>query len=163
MKKTNLKKKRKKRSKRMAKCSINQVILAGNLVRDVEMRSTASGYYVATFTIANNRRYKKGDGTMAEEVAYVDVEVWNKLAENCQTYLKKGSAAIVCGRIKMDQWVDQATGGNRTRLKISAMTVDFLDSAPSGQQRPPETSPLPLSQQEAYNYRTMDAGDEPPF
>ena len=62
----------------------NRVILVGNLTRDPEIKYIASGMGVTKFTLAINRKTKQGD-----ETQYIDIVAWDKLAETCNTYLKK--------------------------------------------------------------------------
>lgn len=106
--------------------SVNVVILAGHLTRDPEKR-TAGASTVAAFGLAMNRRFKKADGTMAEEVIFVDVEAWGKTADLCVQYLTKGKAALVEGRLKLDSW-ETKEGDKRSRLKVVADRVQFLSS-----------------------------------
>ena len=72
----------------------NRVILVGNLTRDPEIKYIASGMGVTKFTLAINRKTKQGD-----ETQYIDIVAWDKLAENCNNYLKKGMSALVEGRL----------------------------------------------------------------
>ena len=53
--------------------------------------------------------------------------VWDRHAENCCQYLKKGSAIHVEGSLKMDEWTDKTTGDKRTKIKVHADRVQFLD------------------------------------
>ena len=77
--------------------SFNKVILVGNLTRDPEIRYVNSGSAVTKFRIAvnPNKRDAKPEDTM-----YVDIVAWERLAETCNTYLKKGSPVLVEGRLK---------------------------------------------------------------
>lgn len=59
-----------------------------------------------------------------DEVSYFDVEVWAKLAENCNTNLEKGRGVRVVGRLKQDRWQDD-DGRGRTRVKIVGEHVEF--------------------------------------
>lgn len=105
--------------------SFNKVILMGHLTRDVELRFTANGKAVASFGLAVNRKYKSGD-EWKEEVCFVDVTVWDKQGESCAEYLKKGSGVLLEGRLDMDSW-ETDSGEKRTKLKVTAMLVQFLD------------------------------------
>ena len=103
---------------------INSVVLGGNLARDVELKDTSTGRKVCTLVVASNRTYLSA-GNKVKETAFVDIEVWGIIAENCSKYLKKGSPVVVTGRLKQDRW--EAPGGEkRTRLKILAANVQFL-------------------------------------
>src|SRR6266568_152338 len=70
--------------------SFNKVILLGNLTRDPEVRYTPKGSAVCDLGIAVNRVYTTDSGERREEVTYVDVVLWARLAEIAGEYLKKG-------------------------------------------------------------------------
>ena len=108
--------------------SLNKVFLVGNLTREPELRYTQGGMAVATLGLAVNRKFHSKTGELKEEVLYINVEVWGKLAENCGEYLSKGRPILVEGRIVMDRWEDKE-GNNRTTYKISSNNVQFLGSA----------------------------------
>lgn len=111
----------------------NKVIIAGNLTRDPQLRFLANERAVANFGLAVNRRYKGGDGEMKEETAFIDCEAWGRTAELVGQYLAKGRGALVEGRLRMDSWEDKQTGQKRSKLLVSADTVQFTDSAPRGE------------------------------
>jgi single-strand DNA-binding protein len=102
---------------------LNSILLEGNLTRDPEVRSTASGSIVCSFSIASNRSFKKGD-EWENEVSFFDIEVWGKLAENIGTYCKKGRGVRVVGRLKQERWTD-ADGKSRSKTKIISEHVEF--------------------------------------
>lgn len=106
--------------------STNIVIIAGRLTRDVDMRRTPSGVSVASFGLAVDDSYTK-DGTRTERTVFVDVDAWSKLADLMAQYTKKGSPVLVEGKLQMDEWEDK-TGARRTRLKVRAERVQFLES-----------------------------------
>ena len=108
--------------------SLNHVIIGGNLTRDPESRALGEGKMVVNFTIANNRRYKKQDGTLADEATFIECEAWARTAEMVGQYLTKGSSCIVLGRLKQENWVDKESGAKRSRLKLVAENVQFLGS-----------------------------------
>jgi len=108
--------------------SFNQVILLGNLTRDPELRYTPQGVAVSDFSIAVHRKFNKKDGEAVEEVAFVDVTAWARLAEICAEFLKKGRPLLVGGRLAQDRWEDEATGQKRSRLRVVAETIQFLGS-----------------------------------
>ncbi|MDZ4287976.1 MAG: single-stranded DNA-binding protein [Prosthecobacter sp.] len=112
--------------------SLNKVMLIGNLTRDPEVRYTPKGSAVADLAIAVNRSYQTDNGERMEEVTYVDIVVWARLAELAGQYLHKGRAVFVEGRLQMDSWEDKATGQKRSRLRVVAENLQFLDSKPGG-------------------------------
>lgn len=107
---------------------LNKVILIGNLTRDVELRYTQGGSAIATLGLATNRRWKdKASGGQKEEVTFVDVAVFGRSAENANAYLKKGSKALIEGRLTFSQWTDQS-GNKKSKLSVTAESLQFLDS-----------------------------------
>jgi len=108
--------------------SVNKVFLIGNLTRDPELRYTPNGAAVADLGLAVNRFYTTKDGDRREETLFIDVTVWNRQAENCCQYLRKGRPVHVEGFLKMDSWDDKTTGEKRTKIKVEADRVQFLDS-----------------------------------
>jgi single-strand DNA-binding protein len=119
----------------------NQVILLGNLTRDPELRYTPQGTAVADFAIAVNRKFNKKDGEQVDEVAFVDVTAWARLAEICAEFLKKGRPLLVSGRLAQDRWDDEATGQKRSRLRVVAETIQFLGSGSRDDVAPSEAAP----------------------
>lgn len=108
--------------------SLNRVMLIGNLTRDPEVRYTPKGSAVADLAIAVNRSYTADSGEKREEVTYVDIVLWAKLAELAGQYLKKGRPVFIEGRLQMDQWEDKQTGQKRSRLRVVGENMQFLDS-----------------------------------
>ena len=82
--------------------SFNKVILLGNLTRDPEVRYTPKGSAVCDLGIAVNRTYTLDNGEKREEVTYVDVTLWARLAEIAGEYLKKGRPVFIEGRLQLD-------------------------------------------------------------
>jgi single-strand DNA-binding protein len=134
--------------------SFSSVVLLGHLVRDPELRYTPNGVAVCDFTIAVNRKYSKKDGEKIEEVAFVDVTVWNRVAEISAEYLKKGRAALVAGHLQQERWDDKETGQKRSKLRVVGQTVQFIgggsqDDAPAedasaSDEAPAEPAPAPV-------------------
>ena len=109
--------------------SFNRVILVGNLTRDPEVRYIPSGSAVCDIGLAVNRTwFDKGSNQRKEEVTFVDVTLWQRTAEVAGEYLSKGSSVLVEGYLKMDTWQDKQTGGNRSKLKVVADTMQMLGS-----------------------------------
>jgi single-strand DNA-binding protein len=109
--------------------SLNKVMLIGNLTRDPELRYIPSGQAVTTFTIAVNRTYNSKAGEKKEEVCFIRVVVWARLAEICNEYLKKGRPVFVEGRIQTRSW-DGPDGNKRYSTEVVADNVQFLGSKP---------------------------------
>lgn len=105
--------------------NLNRVFLAGNLTRDPEVRYIPSGKAVADLQLAINRRYKTASGEDKEDTCFVSVVVWGRQAETSGEYLKKGSAVLIEGSLRYDQW--ESNGEKRSRLRVNADRVQFLD------------------------------------
>jgi single-strand DNA-binding protein len=105
---------------------INTVIIAGNLTKDPVLRHTTNGTPVANFFIASNRRYKDNTGQWREDVCYVGVVAWYKLAESCAEYLRKGSAVLIDGELQSRN-LRSADGVFRNVVEIKARRIQFLD------------------------------------
>ena len=108
--------------------SVNHVMVLGNLTRDPELRYTPAGTAVCQMGVALNRRWKDQAGEVQQEVTFVDVTVWGRQAETVSSYLTKGRAVAVEGRLQQDTWQTES-GERRTRLKVVAQRVTFLSWA----------------------------------
>lgn len=111
--------------------SFNKVILLGNLTRDPEVRYTPKGSAVCDLGLAVNRQYTLESGEKREEVTFVDIVLWSRLAEIAGEYLKKGRPVFIEGRLQMDSWDDKQTGQKRTKLRVIGETMQLLGSRPS--------------------------------
>jgi single-strand DNA-binding protein len=105
---------------------VNRVLLSGRLTRDPDRRYAADGTHVTSFTMAFNRHYRTREGRLAEHTGYVSVMTYQRLAEVCGQYLRKGSAVLVEGRLQMREWT-AAQGGARQRLELRGEAVHFLE------------------------------------
>ena len=111
----------------------NKVILVGNLTTDPELRRIGgSGTAVCTLRVAVDDSYQNRNGEKVDRTVYVDCDVWDKQAENCQRFLSKGSPVLVDGRLQMDTWQDRDSGATRSKLKVRAERVQFLGSRRDG-------------------------------
>ena len=108
--------------------SLSKAILIGNLTRDPELKYTSSGTAVANFGMAINRTYTDANGEKAEDVCFIDIVAWNRLAEVAGEYLSKGRPVFVEGRLQMDSW-EQEDGQKRSKLKVVAQNIQFLGGA----------------------------------
>jgi single-strand DNA-binding protein len=106
--------------------SYNKIILVGNLTRDPEIRYVGSGAAVTKFTLAVNRRSKQ-----AEETDFIDIVAWDKLAETCNTYLKKGMSCLVEGRLSIRSYEDK-DGNKRKATEVVCNVMQMLDRAGGG-------------------------------
>ena len=102
----------------------NKTILLGNLTADPELRFTGQGTAVCDLRLASNTKSKD-----KEEVLFIDCTVWDRMAETCAEFLHKGSQVLVEGRLKTEQWEDRETGKKRSKITMTANTVQFLGGA----------------------------------
>ena len=105
---------------------INNVIIVGNLIKDPIIRQTTNGTPVANFTIASNRKFKDNFGQWKEDVCFVGIVAWYKLAESCGENLRKGSAVLVEGELQSRQWRTE-DGNYRNVVEIEARRIQFLN------------------------------------
>jgi single-strand DNA-binding protein len=122
---------------------MNKVILLGNLAKDIELRHTGAGTAVANTSIATNRKFKGANGDTREEVMFVDVTFFGRVAEIANQYLSKGSKVLVEGRLVLEQWTDQS-GGKRSKHSVTVENLQMLDGKGEqggGQAAPAQSKP----------------------
>jgi len=105
---------------------INSIMIAGNLTKAPIFRETTNGAPVVNFHIASNRRYKDNSSLWQEDVCYIGIVAWNKLAESCRSRLQKGSAVLVEGELQSRSFKTD-DGKNRTIVEIKAKKIQFLN------------------------------------
>jgi single-strand DNA-binding protein len=105
---------------------INSVIIAGNLTKDPVYRQTTNGTPVVNFSVASNRKYRDSNNQWQEDVCYVGIVAWNKLAESCNERLKKGCAVLIDGELQSRSWKTE-DGFNRNVVEIKARRIQFLN------------------------------------
>lgn len=138
---------------------LNKIFVAGNLTRDPETKFTANEMAIAKFSLALNSKWKAKDGTLKEEVTYLDVSAFGRTAELVGQYLTKGSQCLVEGRIKQESWEDKE-GNKKSKIVVIAENVQFIGnkkeaaepSAAQPAQTPRKPAPAPVSNE-----------DSPPF
>ena len=99
------------------KNSVNKVILIGNTTRDIELRQ-AGGTSVCEVGLALNKSWKTPQGTFKEEVTFVDITLWGKMAEWVSKDVPKGSMVYVEGSLQLSEWEDPQTKQKRRKLRI---------------------------------------------
>jgi single-strand DNA-binding protein len=112
----------------------HNIIIAGNLGKDPEMRYTPSGQAVTNFNVATNRQYTTSDGNQVKETIWFRVSTWGKTAETMNQYLKKGSKVLVEGRLNPDpetggpKVFTRQDGTSGASYEITANQVRFLST-----------------------------------
>ncbi|MBT6253781.1 single-stranded DNA-binding protein [Candidatus Uhrbacteria bacterium] len=108
--------------------SLNRAQIIGNLTRDPELRTTASGQSVVNFGVATNRQFKDASGAKQEQVEFHNVVAWGKLADICSQYLGKGRKVFLEGRLQTREWEGQ-DGNKRKSTEIVADNMIMLDKS----------------------------------
>lgn len=103
---------------------INRYVAVGRLTKDPELRRTASGKAVTTFTLAINRAYQSNDGQQAD---YISCVTWNKVAENVAQYCSKGSLVGIEGRLRSRSY-DNSQGQRVYVTEVICDSVQFIDT-----------------------------------
>ncbi|WP_263381598.1 single-stranded DNA-binding protein [Granulicella arctica] len=120
----------------MAK-GVNKVLLLGNVGKDPEMRATAGGTQVASFTLATADRAKDAQGNWADKTEWHNLVAFNRTAEIVRDYVKKGTQIYVEGKIQTRSWDDKESGQKKYRTEILVNELTLLgkgggDGASSG-------------------------------
>ena len=128
---------------------INQVVLTGRLTADPEMRYTPAGKAIASFNLANGRRYKNQSGEVVEDTSFIGCNAFGQSAEFLGQYIRKGQAILLQGRLKQEAWEDRQTGKKQSKTKVLVDVVKSMaqrsaptQQAPKAEHKPaPETTP----------------------
>ena len=113
---------------------LNRVFIMGRLARDPELRRTAAGTAVTSFTLAVERDFKD-KSTGQRPTDFIDVVAWRQSGEFVSRYFTKGRMAVVEGRLQIRDWTDK-DGQKRRSAEVVADQVYFGDSKPAGQSAP---------------------------
>jgi len=103
----------------------NKAFLIGNLTRDPELRYTTSGIPVARFTLAINRFKKGGSTGTSQDVDFINIVAWRRLAEICGEFLKKGRSVAIEGRLQLRSFTGR-DGQKRTMAEVVADNMQIL-------------------------------------
>ena len=110
--------------------NLNKVLLMGNLTRDPQLSYLPSQTPVVEFGLAMNRRYRKQDGSMADDTCFVDCQMFGKRAETINKYFEKGEPIFVEGRLKYDSW--EKDGRRQSRIRVFVENFEFLGRGGQG-------------------------------
>lgn len=115
--------------------SFNKVILIGNMTADPELKQTAGGVSVCSFSIAVNRRFAKSEQGQ-QTVDFINIVTWRQSAEFVSRYFKKGNPILVCGQLQTRTWTDNQ-GQKRYATEVVADEVSFVANAQQSAQTAP--------------------------
>ncbi len=116
----------------MAK-GVNKVILLGNVGKDPEIRTTASGTTVATFSLATADRAKDPQGNWTDKTEWHNLVAFQRTAEIVRDYVKKGSQLYVEGKIQTRSWDDKESGQKKYRTEILINDLSLLGGRGAGE------------------------------
>lgn len=137
--------------------SLNKCLFIGNLTADPEIRTMPNGEQAANFTIALNERYKAKDGNVVENVEYVRIVLYLRLAEIAGQYLHKGSQVYIVGRLKTRKWQD-SNGQDRYTTEIQGDNLQMLGGRQDAAQNQP-----PKQQDKQQKAQSKPQQSEPPM
>ena len=134
--------------------SLNKVMLIGNLGKDPEVRFTASGQAVASFSLATSEKFKGKSGEWEERTEWHNITLWGKLAEISGEYLTKGKTIYVEGRLQTRKWQDKS-GNDRYTTEIVGDKMQMLSA--KGERSGGDSSSSSAKSGSSASY------EEPPF
>jgi single-strand DNA-binding protein len=141
--------------------SLNKVLLIGNLTRDPEIRYTPQGTAVANLGLAVSRKFRDKNQELKEEVCFITVVVWSKMAETCNQYLHKGSPVFIEGRLTLRSWEDN-TGKKRNVIEVRAERVQFLGKSNQQTAAPGATGEEPPAAETSVETAWPEENEEKP-
>ena len=128
----------------------NKIILVGNLTKEIELKHTQSGTTIANTSLAASRKFTS-NGEKKEEVCFIGITFFGRLAETASQYLRKGSKVLIEGRLNFDQWYDQ-NGEKRSKHSIVVETMQMLDcKKDSSENNQNENQQRSNNQSQGYN------------
>ena len=131
----------------------SKITLANSISADPELKQTAGGVSVCSFSIAVNRRFAKADQGQ-QNVDFINIVTWRQQAEFVSRYFKKGNPILICGQLQTRSWNDNQ-GQKRYTTEVVAEEVSFVASAAQTAQGGAQTP--------AGNGYTPDAYGAPAF
>ena len=154
----------------MSALNLNKVVLAGRITADPELKQTASGVSVLSFTLAVNRRFSRNEQG-EQQTDFINMVAWRQTAEFISKYFRKGSAICVTGSIQTRKWQDNQ-GQNRYATEVVVDEAMFVDSRnESGNAQGNSYMPDAYNATPAYssnagaapNFEELNTDDDLPF
>ena len=132
----------------MSKGTFQKFMCVARISQDLELKYTASGTAVLSFSAATNKSWKGQDGNQVEKAEFHKFVAWNKHAENISKYFSKGNRIMVEGKLETRSWEDQ-NGVKRYTTEIKVDKWEFVDSNQQQQtSSEPEPSEPPQSEED---------------
>ena len=111
----------------------NKAMLLGNVGKDPEIRSTAGGTIVATFSLATADRQKDSSGNWTDKTEWHNLVALNRTAEVVRDHVKKGTQLFIEGKIQTRSWEDKASGERKYRTEILINELTLLGGRRGGE------------------------------
>ena len=125
--------------------SINRVVISGNLTRDPDLRSTASGMPVLGFGVAvNDRRKNQQTGEWEDYPNFIDCTMFGARAQSVSRILSKGSKVAIEGKLRWSQW--ERDGQKRSKIEVIVDEIEFMTSRNDGAPRAAAPMAAPMAQ-----------------
>ena len=144
---------------------MNKLFIIGNLTRDPELRTTAAGDSVCSFSVAVNRRGRRDNQGGQPEADFFRVTAWRALGENCSKFRSKGRKVAVTGSVRVSTYQAQ-DGTTRASLEVQADDVEFLSPRGEGEGASsgyaPAASAAPAAEPASAGFTAVET-DELPF
>ena len=124
----------------------NKSIFSGRLTADPDLKNLPGGTSYVGVSVAINSQRGTGD-QKKDHVDFIDVAIYGEQAEHVAKYLKKGSPVLIEGKLAQQRWMDKASGMNRSKVGVVAVSVQFLGRPQGGRQEfNPEDVPPDVSE-----------------
>lgn len=130
---------------------MNTVILLGRLTADPDIRSTRDGKAVASFTLAVDR-YKEG-------ADFIRCQAWEKRADFCEKYLKKGTKIAIRGRIRTGDYTDK----DGKKVYTTDVMIEDIEFAQTKAAQAAQEAPEPKPDENGFMDIPDNIGEELPF
>ncbi len=137
----------------MAK-GVNKVFLLGNVGKEPEIRSTAGGMTVASFSLATADRAKDQQGNWADKTEWHNIVCFQRTAEVVRDYVKKGTQLLIEGKIQTRSWDDKTSGEKKYRTEILCNELTLLGGGPGRGEGSPAGGGYTKSNTASYDQRT---------
>ena len=134
---------------------INRVVLVGRLTRDPELRYTANGAAVASFTVAVNRQFTNSQGE--READFINCVIWRKAAENFSNFTNKGSLVGIDGRLQTRNYENQ----QGQRVYVTEVVVENFSLLESRAESEKRNSGAGSNQAPSYNNNNNQSSQSP--
>ena len=125
--------------------SINRVAISGNIGNDPDLRQTASGVQVLSFSVAVNDRVKGEDGQWTDRPNWIDCTMFGARAQSVSRFLSKGSKVAIEGKLRWSQW--ERDGQKRSKIEVVVDEIEFMTSRSDA---PSQATAQPVRQQAPY-------------